>query len=452
LPAARQFRLAELNQAIKTVLTESFDEAVWVVAEIARVNANYSGHTYIDLVEKRDSDLLAQAKATVWRTNNRILTEYAAVTGQPLRAGIQVLLQARVDYHPVYGLSLNVQEIDPGYSLGEMARKRQEVIDRLVAEGLIDRNREQILALVPQRIAVISSATAAGWEDLKSRLENNLYGYGFEVTLITATLQGDGAEASILAALRLAEAADYDAVLIIRGGGGVVDLSCFDSYALSRAVALFPLPVITGIGHERDTSVVDMVAFHRADTPTAAAEYIIGKVADFDFALTSVTERVATLATNLLKDVQLELNGVAAAFMEGGRRGVAEAVAGFDDLTMRAAAAVRSRVGARTQDVIRLAVRIDLRARDYTKEHVRQLAASAAALGAGAARSMERATVKIGRIENTVRLRDPADVLRRGFSITRLHGKAVRSVAALKSGADMQTELQDGTVSSKITG
>lgn len=445
-------RLSELNLAIRDVLSESFRESLWVVAEIARVNANYSGHTYLDLVEKKGAETLAQAKATIWRFNNRLLAEYADVTGQPLKPGIQVLLLVRVDYHPVYGISLNVQEIDPSYSLGEMARRRQEVIDRLQLEGLIDRNGQHALSEVPQRIAVVSSATAAGWEDFRSRLQNNLYGYAFHLTLLPSLLQGDGAEASILAALKTAERtlSEYDVVAIIRGGGGVVDLSCFDSYPLARAIATFPLPIITGIGHERDTSVADIVAFHRADTPTAAAEYLIERVARFDGVLETVTDRIANLAMSLQSRWLLDLTSTTAALMEVSQRRLKSASSEFDELLHDASLAVRTRVDSNMQTLTELATRVNIRAQDYVVDHDRVIATANSRLVSGTAIYFERISARLEGIQNTVRLRNPEDVLRRGFSITRINGKAVRSVLDIGVGSIIETALHDGSVTSRV--
>jgi exodeoxyribonuclease VII large subunit len=452
LAELRGLRLSELNLAIKDALALNFDETIWVVAEVARINANYSGHAYLDLVEKRGSETLAQAKATIWRSNNRILTEYANAAGQPLRPGIQVLLLVRVDYHPVYGLSLNVQEIDPSYSLGEMARRRQEVIDRLQTEGLLDLNRRREMALVPQKIAVISSATAAGWEDFRTRLTNNPYGYGFTLTIFPSILQGDGAEASLLSTLQMIERdpSKFDAVSIIRGGGGVVDLSCFDSYLLARAIALHPLPIITGIGHERDTSVADLVAFHRAHTPTAAAEYLIALVGQFDTALSEVTDRVVNLAKSLVDNCRLELAKVTADLLGASQAKLRLSAAEFDALLHRGSAAIRARTNGHLGTITGLATRVEMRVLDYCKEPEARIFAIAGRIGTAASRRLERAGAELEQISNTVRLRDPNDVLRRGFSITRLNGRAIRSINELTPGLNVETQMHDGVVISTV--
>ncbi len=452
MTTSHSLRLSEFNLCIRDTLALNFDEPIWIVAEVARINANYSGHTYIDLVEKRGAETLAQAKATIWRSSSRILTDYAGATSQPLRAGIQVLLLVKVDFHAVYGLSLNVIEIDASYSLGEMARKRQEVLDQLIAEGLLDRNRALELAIVPQRIAVISSATAAGWEDFKSRLANNPYGYGFACTLFPATLQGEGAEASIVACLKQIQndLEEYDAVTIIRGGGGVVDLSCFDSYLLARTIAIFPLPVITGIGHERDTSVADIVAFHRADTPTAAAEYLIARVGQFDLAVSEVTDRVVELAVNLLNSRRLDMANLTANLLGAAQRRLNSANSEFDELLQRSSVAVRTRVNGHLQTVTELATRFDLRTRDYRRDHDARLAEASGRLIAATTLRFERTVGELDRISNTVRLCDPADVLKRGFSITRVGGRAIRSVKELPNGTTLDTTLQDGSVTSVV--
>jgi len=451
-PIPAHLRLSELNLTIKSVLEANFERPIWVVAEVAKVNSNYSGHTYIDLVEKRGAETLAQAKSTVWRSNNRILTEYARVTGAPLRAGMQILLQVRVDYHPSYGLSLNIQQIDTSYTLGEMARKRQEVLDRLSAEGLLERNCSLPMVVLPQRVAVISSATAAGWEDFRARLEDNPYGYYFELTLFTATMQGDGAEASVIAALeQIRNRADaFDVITILRGGGGVVDLSCFDSYGIAHAIAISQMPVITGIGHERDTSVADIVAHHRADTPTAAAEYLIGVVYEFDSVLTNLTESLAMATNARINSHTVELADLVSGVVTMSSERLKVANSQFGDLVYRAYVRVRQDTSRHHQAVTALATRISLRSGDYTRSQTGQLREVEQRFGGRLLLRLERADVVLNSLEANVRLRDPANILRRGFSITRVGGQSVQAIDDVPVGAQIETTFAFGKIVSRV--
>lgn len=283
--------LSELQRLVRHALDERFPLPVWVSAEIAEIKVNYSGHCYMELVEKGGANGVptAQARAVVWRSAFPALAaRFEAETGQRLAAGIRILVRAAVTYHELYGFSLRIDDIDPAYTLGDMERQRQETIRRLQADGVWDMNRETFMPPVVQRVAVVSSAQAAGYRDFRKEIEKSPYRIGH--TLFDAFMQGAAAEESIIGALcAVADAADaYDAVVIIRGGGSASDLNCFNAYRLCSYVAQFPLPVITGIGHDQDTSVADMVAYQALKTPTAVAGWFIDRLAAlerrFDYA------------------------------------------------------------------------------------------------------------------------------------------------------------------------
>lgn len=273
--------LSDLQGAVKTTLLERFALPVWVVAEVAELKVNYSGHCYLELVEKGTKDGVpkAQARAVIWRSHYpRIAGYFEAETGQRLGAGLQVLIKATVNYHELYGFSLQISDIDPSYTLGDMARQRQQTIARLQAEGVWEMNREQVMPPVVQRIAVVSSRNAAGWQDFRNELQKSPY--AFQVTLFDAFMQGEAAEDSIVAALyaiseRIEE---FDAVVVIRGGGSASDLNCFNGYRLCVHIAQFPLPILTGIGHDKDQSVADLVAHTPLKTPTAVAGWLVERM------------------------------------------------------------------------------------------------------------------------------------------------------------------------------
>ena len=286
------YSLYELNNIIKSAIGYALPDTYWVVAEIADIKLNQKGHCYLELVEKEDSKIIAQVKANIWAYEYRKLSlKFQAVTNESLRPGMKVLLLVAVTFHEVYGLSLNVKDIDPSYTMGEMALKKREVIERLTKEGLMELNKSLSLPIVPQRIAVISSPTAAGYGDFFDHLDNNPYGYKFIHILFPALMQGAEAEQSIISALRkVRQKRDlFDVLVIIRGGGSVIDLNCFDSYNLASQVAQLPLPVITGIGHEKDDTVVDMTAHTKMKTPTAVAEFLISGLRSFEENVTGDT-------------------------------------------------------------------------------------------------------------------------------------------------------------------
>ena len=262
--------LSQLQRLVKETLHERFALPVWVSAEISEIKVNYSGHCYLELVEKGGDNgvPLAQSRAVIWRTAYpRIAGYFEAETGQRLAAGIKILAKVAVNYHELYGFSLQITDIDPTYTLGDMERQRQITIAQLQQEGVWDMNREAPMPVVVQRVAVVSSANAAGYQDFRKELAKSPY--RFDVTLFDAFMQGAAAEESIVAALcAVAERMDeFDAVVLIRGGGSASDLNCFNAYRLCAHVAQFPLPILTGIGHDKDTSVADMVAPHGAQNP-----------------------------------------------------------------------------------------------------------------------------------------------------------------------------------------
>ena len=280
--------LAQLQGRISIALAEALPLPVWVSAEIADIKINASGHCYIELIEKNEKTgaTEAQARATIWRSQvMSTIGRFEQESGQRLAKGMKILFKATVSHHAVYGMSLQIQQIDALHTIGDMERRRQQTIEQLQKEGVWEMNRSLPMPLVIQRVAVISSATAAGYQDFMKELGRSAY--RIETELFEATMQGERCDESIVAALyAVAERSDeFDAVAIIRGGGSTGDLECYNSYLLAFAVTQFPLPVLTGIGHDKDTSVTDMVAHTPLKTPTAVAAWIDKRAADFDGAL-----------------------------------------------------------------------------------------------------------------------------------------------------------------------
>lgn len=277
----KQYSLSELCAEIQEVVENNLLERYWVRAEIASLSAR--GHCYMELVEKADDNMLAaKVRATCWNNVYSLLSAYfIQETGQALRMGMQVLLEVSVSYHPVYGLSLNIWNIDPTYTLGDLAKQRQATIRRLTEDGVMELQKSLEVPTLVRKVAVISAADAAGYGDFCDQLKNNRFGFAFELSLFSAIMQGDHAPRSIIQALgKIASEEDkWDIVVIIRGGGATTDLGCFDDYELASHCAQFPLPILSGIGHTRDMSIVDMVAHISVKTPTAAAEWLIERVA-----------------------------------------------------------------------------------------------------------------------------------------------------------------------------
>lgn len=404
------YSLSELGKCIKMTLKTAFAEPVWVRAEISEMHENVSGHCYLDLIEKADDTdvLVAKQKATIWAFTYRMLKPYfESETGATLRAGMKVLLLCEVEFHEVYGVSLNVRDIDPAFTVGEMAVRRAEIIRRLTDDGIVDMNKQQPLAPVPQRVAVISSATAAGYGDFCDQLRNNVFGYTFYTKLFPATMQGAQTEQSVVAALdKICDFIDnFDVVVIIRGGGATSDLVAFDNYNLALHCAQFPLPIISGIGHQRDESVVDLVAHTRVKTPTATAEFLVARINDFEKNIDEMAQNVAFSAREVVHDELLRL---------------------------------QQRI-ARLGVVQRVCVR-----HDAALQHLTMRLRNAAKM---AISSEEK---RMALVEKSIEYADPATLLQRGFTLTTKHGKIVKSVCDVAPGDIVTTHLADGAFTAMV--
>lgn len=403
------FSLYELNTAIKSAIGSVFPDACWVTAEIAELKSNQRGHCYLELVEKADDRTIAQNKATIWVYEYRKIShKFQSATNESLRPGMKIMFLASVNFHEVYGLSLNIRDIDPTYTLGEMARKRKEVIERLRKEGLLELNKSLLLPAVPQRIAVISSPTAAGYGDFFNQLDANPYGYKFVHILFPALVQGQDAVGSIVAALQKIGKYRhlFDVVAIIRGGGSAVDLNCFDDYALSAHIAGCPLPVITGIGHEKDDTVADIVAHTRMKTPTAVAEFLVSGLRSFEDNVMDLDNRIRIYAGRLLQDFRHKLNSLARhlVYLPG------QALSG----------------------------------------RINRLLLLQSTMGNAARQRLQRGTHTLNTMEQALRLLDPVNVLKRGYSITRHNGKVLKDASFVGNGVAIDTTLYKGSIVSVI--
>ena len=404
--------LHELNGLVKRSIRSCLPDTYWVQAELSDVRSNYSGHCYLEFIQKDASgnNLIAKARGTIWSNIYKMLKPYfEQETGQAFTSGIKVLVQVSVEFHELYGYSLTVLDIDPTYTVGDMERKRREILRQLEEEGVIDLNKELEMPMLPQRIAVISSATAAGYGDFCNQLANNPRGYGFRTELFPAIMQGERVEESILSALdainnRLEE---FDVVVIIRGGGATSDLSGFDTYLLAASCAQFPLPIITGIGHERDDTVIDKVAHTRVNTPTAAAEFLITRMDKCADVLDEMSARL--------------MQGVRSRLLWEHRR--------IENLAQRIPSAAYKRIA-------------DAKYRLLSAQRDLQMA------------SRQFLSAKKHRLELLQqRLNDalPEKQLARGYSITLKDGKAVKDASLLKEGEKVTTLLHQGQFESVIT-
>jgi exodeoxyribonuclease VII large subunit len=408
-PSAHALSLYQLNALVKQGLKACLPDAYWVQAELSEVHANYNGHCYVEFVQKdsRSNNLIAKARGTIWSNVYHLLKPYfEEATGQTFTAGIKVLVKVTVDFHELYGFSLSVQDIDPTYTLGDMARRRQEILRQLEAEGVLTMNKELPLPACLQRIAVISSATAAGYGDFCNQLQHNPYGLVFYTRLFPAVMQGDRTEASVITALDAIAAQQdrWDAVVIIRGGGATSDLSCFDTYALAANCAQYPLPIITGIGHERDDTVIDSVAHTRVKTPTAAAEFLIAHQLQAAEAVEALAARMRDALAGRLEEQQRRLQR----------------------LMERLPLQVKMRLQAENHERIALRLENSVKTLMLKQQHRLEL------------------------IQNQLKAASPEHLLKLGYSITLKDGHAVTDASQLQPGDLLTTRLWHGTAVSKV--
>ena len=305
------FSLLELNQLVRNTLDGNLEPSYWVVAEIGDFRVTQKGHCYLELVQKEGDNVVAKAKGTIWAyTFRNLRTWFEGITGRSLQTGLKLLLNVNVQFHELYGFSLNVRDIDADYTLGEKERRRKEIIEKIKKEGLFEANKSCFLPLVPQSLAVISSPTAAGYGDFTDHLENNPYGYKVRIKLFRSIMQGEEAVVSMQTAFeRIASSReDFDVVVIIRGGGSQAELDCFDDYDLAVAIAKCPIPVITGIGHERDETIADLVAHTQLKTPTAVSEFLLTGFMQFESSLNEQLTRLQLRYERVIREQELILS------------------------------------------------------------------------------------------------------------------------------------------------
>lgn len=426
--------LFELNQLVRRSVRTCLPDEYWVQVELSDVRANYSGHCYLECVQKdpKSNSLIAKARGIIWsNVFSQLKPYFEQETGQAFVSGIKVLVKVTVDFHELYGYSLTIVDIDPAYTLGDMARRRREILLRLQEEGVLSLNKELELPVLAQRIAVISSATAAGYGDFCNQLENNAFGFAFYPRLFPAIMQGERVEASVIAALDriYAESEKWDVVVIIRGGGATSDLSGFDTYDLAASCAQFPLPIITGIGHERDDTVIDLVAHTRVKTPTAAAEFLVNH-------LRHTAEQLENYAYYIRQEVPARLN------REKER---------LERCITRIPARVQMRLQREDFRRERLAKRMEMAWQSRLAREQYRLELSSRLSVALQARLLKEKH-RLDLLEKSVEAASPDLLLRRGYSITLKDGKAVTDASLLKPGDRVVTRVAKGQFSSEVQG
>ena len=425
--------LYELNNLVRGVVENTLDGEYWLQAELSEVREAYNGHCYVEFVEKdkRGRDLVAKARGVIWAGTYSLLKPmFEREAGRPLSPGLKVLVKVTVSFHELYGYSLTVRDIDPAYTLGDLARLRREILARLEADGILDDNKSLPLPMLANRIAVISSATAAGYGDFCNQLLRNEYGFRFTTRLFPAVMQGERVEQSVLSALDaiMAERGEWDVVVLIRGGGATSDLSGFDTYLLAAACAQFPLPVITGIGHERDDTVLDMVAHTRVKTPTAAAAFLVGHQLETASRLEGFSRRATEGAERRMERERGRMVQVAARLSSAFVRVKMADEHRLDRLLQRMGHAWLQR---RTGDEHRL---------QRAMERLRMALPL----------RMERERFRLQLAGQRCEAANPENLLKRGYSMSFCGGELVRDAARLHPGDTLTTRLAEGEIRSIV--
>ena len=404
----KRYSLFELNRLVRESIECEMPDEYWVEAELSECRES-RGHCYMELIQKDEQTATPVAKASAKCWANKWLTirpYFERTTGQQLHAGMKVLLQVYPQFHEAYGFSWIINDIDPTYTIGDMARKRQEIIKKLKDEGVFDLQKELQLPLFCQHIAVISSQTAAGYGDFCNQLADNPYGFKFETQLFPAIMQGEGVEQSIIAALEQIYNSQFDCVVIIRGGGATSDMSGFDTLALAENVANFPIPIITGIGHDRDESILDMVSHTRVKTPTAAAAFLISHLKEVLDIIDASQERITRFALQKISNLKSQISNL-------------------QEAIPRLFSIVKTRQESKI-DLFEQRMHTSIERR-FTSEHHR-----------------------LELIDEKLKVLDPTLLLKRGYSITLHHGRAVKDATTLHPGDEIETRLARGTIISKV--
>ncbi|CDD21126.1 exodeoxyribonuclease VII large subunit [Prevotella sp. CAG:732] len=425
--------LYELNSLVRDVISMSLPDSYWVEAELSEAREGYGGHCYMELIEKdeRSNTPIAKAHASCWRNRWMLLKpQFERVTGQRIHAGMKVLLKVHAQFHENYGFSWIVDDIDPTYTMGDMARKRMEIIQTLKEEGVFDLQKELKLPMFCQRIAVISSATAAGYGDFCNQLADNGYGLQFTTALFAATMQGEGVEQSVISALNRIneEWENWDCVVIIRGGGATSDLSGFDTLALAENVANFPLPIITGIGHERDESVLDMISFQRVKTPTAAAAFLVDHLTEVYARIEDAQEAIVNYVKRRLQVERMK----------------------FERLSTRIPtlfSLVKVRQSNRLDQLLN---RLKVKAERIPADGLHRLEMLEARLKEPVARKLERELHRVEMLSQRAVAQDPERLLSRGYSITLKDGKSIKDASQLKAGDEIETRFAKGVAKAVV--
>lgn len=470
----QRINLSTFNQLIKKRLAVFSQRSLWVIAEIAAIKSSGSGHYYLELVEKHDGSIIAKMQATIWYSQMmRIRTKFGTDTNYLLKVGNKVLFKCSLNFHEVYGLKVNITDLDPSITLGKLEAQRLEIIMQLKAEELMDLNSTLPLPMVLQKIAVISSSTAAGYGDFINHLQHNPYGYHIKHTLYQAAMQGDQVEKDLLTQLKVIahHQAQYDLVVIIRGGGSKLDLQYFNNYKIGKAIAMHPLPVLTGIGHQQDETIADMVAHTALKTPTAVADFILQSLVLYESKVINLFEELKHSALLLTQSAQHQLQGLSVNLQYSSQQNLSNQNNEIDLLQLKTKQNSQQLLQKRKNDWLlfmehwhtcRNEFQTELTNQSYQLKRIIQklkyiqkqhflIKNNNLDLLAFKNQQLSRYTLrnngqKLDQIEQIIQITTVAKLLKKGYSIVRKNGVIINSIQQLSKGDRLQIQMSDGNI------
>jgi exodeoxyribonuclease VII large subunit len=453
-PERTTYTLLELTRSIQKTVADRYVSAYWIRAEMNKLNHySHSGHCFPELVEKQHGKVVAQMRSTLWHDDYiRANEQFIETLGQPLKDGIKILLLARVAFDPIYGLSLRIMDIDPAYTLGDIEREKQETILKLRKEGIYDQNKSLVLPLLPKRLAIISVETSKGLADFMEITEKNPWGYKFFHMLFPSLLQGDKAVETIIMQLsRIKKVRNhFDAVAIIRGGGDDIGLSCFNNYRLANAIANFPIPVLSGIGHSTNETVTELIAHYNAITPTKLAEYLIQAFHNFSVPVMEAQEALLSIPSEILKKEKERLITISNMIGRTVTSSFIREKQTLQNQSFRMKREVFHIVSRSRYEVNQYSAKLGVTSKTTLTSNYQILVQTNKAISYHSRWQLANTSKQLMNVERQVRHLDPVHVLKRGYSITMLHGKAIRDHSMVKMGDTLQTKLFNGNIQSIV--
>lgn len=471
------FSLLEVTNSIKKTITERYKSSFWVKAEMSKLNYYpHSGHCYPDLIQKHDGKLLASIKANLWKEDyQRINNEFKKILGEPLKDNITILLNAKIIYEPLHGLTLRIINIDSSYARGELEREKLEAIERLRKEGIFNNNKQLILPILPKRIAVVSVETSKGYADFLDVINSNASNYNFFCMLFPSLLQGENAVGSIINQLnRIQSIKDhFDLVAIIRGGGGDVGLSCYNNYQLAKKIALYPLPVLTGIGHSTNETVVEMISNQNSITPTKLAEFLIERFHNFSKSVIESERIICEVSRKIVEDEKLKIknsirlfNSVSKNHLLKNKEIIHNEIKNLKDkckeLNINAIRIINNYASNVSQNVKyqilqgrnqneQILLKIKNGKNNYLNKSLSKIKDLKNRFIRQCPIILQNKNKEIENINKDIDLLNPRNVLRRGYSITYVNGKSIKTYSEVKANSEVNTVLFEGSFKSIIT-